>query len=207
MLGIEDRAPASVGTSSTTELTLQPKTNTTSSTLASSLDTSIVVEVLTATIKPLPLGSGATILSDDQAVNLKVKPNDNQPQLSTYLATNGPHDEVIAPLTYSGDKPPAGGLPNKGQQPTKSGANSSPSSVNSKSSSSSTSTNTEDHRKPGGGQNVNKPPNPTTAPATTYTNEQVTITSAPNWGDQKIPINTCTTLVNNREIQWIPCMV
>jgi hypothetical protein len=51
-------------------------------------------------------------------------------------------------------------------------------------------------------------PSPKTiTPSTTYTNDQITITSAPNWGDQVIPVNHCNTIAPGGNIEWNPCMV
>ncbi|KAH8588060.1 hypothetical protein B0O99DRAFT_375216 [Bisporella sp. PMI_857] len=66
---------------------------------------------------------------------------------------------------------------------------------------------TEEEKQGGYPSWPNSPSLTTTSPSTTYTNEQITITSAPNWGDQKIPINTCTIIAPMGDIQWIPCMV
>jgi len=154
-----------------------------------------VVEVLTATIQPLPSVSTTSTQSDDQ-VNLQYRP----------AAANGPDDEVNVSNTSPGKNLPTNSQSNNGQ-PTKTSATNPHSSSESPKSSSSSTSSIEKHDSKSSSGKSSQNPSRTSAPPTTYTNEQVTITSAPNWGDQKIPINTCTTLVNDREIQWIPCMV
>ena len=163
--------------------------STASSILSSSSDTSIVLEVLTATIQPLPFAPKVSTQSDDQVFNPKAKPETTK---------NSDDDELNVSYTFRGNDLPASSQQSSVQPPKTSITNPHSSSDTPKTSSSSASSQAN---------NGNKSPQRTSAPPTTYTNEQVTITSAPNWGDQKIPINTCTTLVNNREIQWIPCMV
>ncbi|RFU28805.1 hypothetical protein B7463_g7552, partial [Scytalidium lignicola] len=48
-------------------------------------------------------------------------------------------------------------------------------------------------------------PTATLASSSSTTNFFSTITSAPLWGDQVIPINTCSVTATNGEIQWTPC--
>lgn len=222
---------STTSTSTSTSFSSSSSSTTTSTSLTTSTSTfSTTTQVLTATVDPLPAPhpkAGSPPASD--ALSYPAHGNGPAPKSS-----DGP-DPPKGPATKPPQNPPEGPIPKPGKDlhttelpkgpATKPGneyyttelpngpdpkPGKEPQGPGTKPGEKPNTT-TDKANVPWGGQpdrpEITSPTTTTTTPSTTYTNEQITITSAPNWGDQKIPVNECNFIAPGGNIEWNPCMV